>query len=60
VVPKDIRGSFFDKYVTKGKGKGTGLGTYSAKMMIEAQGGSIEMQTSDEKNETVATVRMPC
>ncbi|MBF0483021.1 MAG: PAS domain-containing sensor histidine kinase, partial [Desulfovibrionaceae bacterium] len=60
VVPNEIRGRFFDKYVTRGKVKGTGLGTYSAKMMIEAQGGGIEMRTSDEANETVVTVRMPC
>ena len=59
VVPKDIRDRFFDKYVTKGKKKGTGIGTYSAKMMIEAQGGSIEMQTSDEDNETIITIHMP-
>jgi len=58
-VPMEIRDRFFDKYVTHGKFKGTGIGTYSAKMMIEAQGGSIEMRTSDEKNETTVTIFIP-
>ena len=57
-VPMQIRERFFEKYVTHGKHQGTGLGTYSAKMMIEAQGGRIEMRTSDEEDETVVTVHM--
>ncbi|MGE4497610.1 MAG: ATP-binding protein [Deferribacterales bacterium] len=44
-VPYDIVGSFFDKYVTKGKAGGTGLGTYSAKLLAEAHGGSISLET---------------
>ncbi len=59
LVPLEIRDRFFDKYVTKGKPKGTGIGTYSAKMMITAQGGKITMRTSDEDNETVVTVKLP-
>jgi len=59
VVPKEIRGRFFEKYVTSGKKFGTGIGTYSAKLMIEAQGGTIEMHTSDERNETVVTITLP-
>lgn len=59
VVPNDVRDRFFEKYVTCGKKFGTGIGTYSAKMMIEAQGGTIEMDTSDEKNETVVTITLP-
>lgn len=58
VVPTEIRDRFFDKYVTSGKFKGTGLGTYSAKMMVKAQGGDITMRTSDEDNETVVTVHL--
>jgi len=57
-VPKEIRDRFFDKFVTKGKKKGTGIGTYSAKMMIEAQGGSIELDTA-VKGQTTLTVRLP-
>ena len=59
VVPLQIRDRFFEKYVTHGKYKGTGIGTYSAKIMIEAQGGCITMQTSDEENETVVTIHLP-
>ena len=60
VVPIEIRNRFFDKYSTRGKSNGTGIGTYSAKMMIKAQGGDISMHTSDEDNETVVTVTLPC
>ncbi len=45
-VPQEIRTKFFDKYITSGKPYGTGLGTYSAKMMAEAQRGNIRMETS--------------
>ncbi len=60
VVPAEIRDRFFDKFVTKGKAKGTGLGTYSAMMMIKAQGGDIDMRTSDGDNETVVAVKLLC
>jgi len=59
VAPVEIRDRFFDKFVTKGKATGTGLGTYSAKLMIRAQGGEIAMRTSDVDDETVVTVRLP-
>ncbi len=48
LVPKEIRKTFFDKYVSSGKSKGTGLGTYSAKLIAEAVGGSISLNTSQE------------
>ena len=56
VVPKTIREHFFEKYKTYGKQHGTGLGTYSAKLIAEALGYNIEMQTSDETNETTITI----
>lgn len=59
-VPAAIRKDFFGKYVTFGKTGGTGLGAYSAKKMIEIQGGTIEMQASDECDSTTVTVRLPC
>ncbi len=59
-VPVEIRDKFFEKYVTKGKTKGTGLGTYSAMKTIKAHGGDITMHTSDEDNETTVTVMLPC
>ena len=60
VVPVEIRDTFFDKYSTSGKFNGTGIGTYSARMMVKAMGGDITMSTSDDDNQTVVTVRMPC
>lgn len=56
-VPESIREHFFDKYITFGKASGTGLGTYSAKLMAQVQQGSIEMNTNTE--ETTVTVRLP-
>ncbi|MBF0142961.1 MAG: hybrid sensor histidine kinase/response regulator [Magnetococcales bacterium] len=45
-VPPAIRARFFDKYVTSGKGSGTGLGTYSAWLSARTQGGTILLDTS--------------
>jgi signal transduction histidine kinase len=58
-VPADIRERFFDKFATSGKQGGTGLGTYSAKLLTEAQLGSIELAVSDESNSTAITVVLP-
>ncbi len=55
-VPKEIRDNFFDKYITAGKQEGTGLGTYSAKLMAETQGGSIYVETSEEMGTTVTVL----
>ena len=57
-VPKPIRKTFFEKYVTYGKMRGTGLGTYSAKLMATTQHGSISLDTS-EKDGTTITVTLP-
>jgi len=58
-VPLAIRESFFDKFATAGKRGGTGLGTYSAKLLTEVQHGRIEMMTSDERNETTLRMTLP-
>jgi two-component system, sensor histidine kinase and response regulator len=58
-VPAAIRESFFGKYVTYGKKGGTGIGTYSAELLTEAQLGKIEVSTSDSKNETDIIVTLP-
>jgi PAS domain S-box-containing protein len=58
MVPPGIRDHFFNKFISSGKRNGTGLGTYSAKLMTEIQGGSIAMETS-ENTGTVVTVTMP-
>ncbi|MCK5717109.1 MAG: hybrid sensor histidine kinase/response regulator [Thiomargarita sp.] len=57
VVPADIRDCFFEKYTTSGKSDGTGLGSYSARLMAETQGGSIHLDTSEDIGTTV-TIRL--
>lgn len=57
-VPAEIRSRFFDKFVTAGKKGGTGLGTYSARLMTEVQGGTISMESS-ESNGTIITIHLP-
>jgi len=58
VVPVEVREIFFDIYVTSGKETGTGLGTYSAKLIAETQNGRIGMTTS-EKEGTYVTIKLP-
>jgi hypothetical protein len=58
-VPAAIRDCFFDKYVTSGKQGGTGLGTYSAKLLAEAQNGNIYLDVSDSENQTAVSVMLP-
>jgi signal transduction histidine kinase len=58
-VPVEIRERFFDKFVTHGKPDGTGLGTYSAKLLAEAQNGQILMEVSDQENQTTINVTLP-
>lgn len=57
-VPELVREHFFDKYTTAGKSGGTGLGTYSARLMILTMGGDIGVATSAEQGTTL-TVRFP-
>jgi two-component system sensor histidine kinase/response regulator len=59
VVPAAIRDTFFEKFATAGKQGGTGLGTYSAKLLTEAQNGTIAMETSDETGLTRITLTLP-
>jgi len=53
-VPEEIIDHFFEKYTSRGRSSGTGLGTYSAKVMAETQNGSISMLTSGEEGTTVS------
>ncbi|CAN2046271.1 hypothetical protein GMMP1_260015 [Candidatus Magnetomoraceae bacterium gMMP-1] len=52
-VPEKIRDSFFEKYTTYGKHGGTGIGTYSAKLIAETQKGKISMTTSEKSGTTI-------
>ncbi len=46
-VPPEIRDRLFDPYVTLGKSHGTGLGAYTADLVIRAHNGTIELTTGD-------------
>jgi PAS domain S-box len=57
-VPESIRGRFFQKYVTAGKSRGTGLGAYSARLIAEAHGGTIALDTA-QPGATTVRVTLP-
>lgn len=57
-IPESIRDVFFEKYITSNKKLGTGLGTYSARLMAKTQKGSISFTTSEAEGTTV-TVSFP-
>jgi len=53
-VPAEVRDRFFEKYATAGKDAGTGLGTYSARLMARAMGGDVELDCSRPGQTTVS------
>jgi CheY-like chemotaxis protein len=57
-VPVEIRDRFFEKYATAGKQGGTGIGTYSAKLIADTLGGKIEYETA-ELTGTMLTIYLP-
>lgn len=57
-VPADMRTRFFEKYATSGKRGGTGLGTYSARMVARAHGGEVTLDCS-RPGETTVRVQLP-
>lgn len=57
-VPQSIRDRFFDRDATAGKMYGTGLGTYSARLIAKAHDGHIAFTTSETEGTTV-TVELP-
>lgn len=52
-VADAVRGRFFDKYATHGKRDGSGIGTYSARLIARAHGGDILLETSVEAGTTL-------
>jgi signal transduction histidine kinase len=58
-VPEDIRECFFEKYATSGKQGGTGLGTYSAKLITETLSGTIAMESSEADGTTLIITLPP-
>lgn len=57
-VPEEIREHFFDKFVTSGKIGGTGLGTYSARLIANTLGGDVLLDAS-MPDATKITVSLP-
>jgi two-component system sensor histidine kinase/response regulator len=57
-VPPAMRARFFEKYATADKEDGTGLGTYSIRLMAEVQGGGASMETGG--GHTRLTITLPC
>jgi PAS domain S-box-containing protein len=53
VIPEGIQDTFFQKYSTSGKAKGTGLGTYVAQMIAQVHGGDISFVTSEVEGTTL-------
>ena len=57
-VPEEIRDKFFEQYVTSGKEGGTGIGTYSAKLIAKSHQGDITFHSS-EGDGTHVVVTLP-
>ncbi|AZQ44803.1 PAS domain-containing sensor histidine kinase [Nonlabens ponticola] len=58
MVPEHVQKRFFDKYVSSGKEKGTGLGTYIARLIAQSHKGDITFETDQEQG-TELTVTLP-
>ena len=58
VIPKHMRQRLFEKYSSSNHNTGTGLGTYSAKLMTEVQHGQISFNIIDEQ-QTEFIVKLP-
>jgi len=58
-VPAAMRERFFERYASFGKQGGSGIGTYSARLLAEAQGGSLAMSTDDARNSTTLALSLP-
>jgi len=56
-IPREIRESVFEPFVSRGKANGTGLGLAIARSVIDAHGGGIDFQTS--RKGTTFSVRVP-
>ena len=57
-VPEKIRPVFFEKFVTDGKTRGTGIGTYSAKLMAQTMNGTITLESGPEDTTSIV-IAMP-
>jgi signal transduction histidine kinase len=56
-VPREIRSTLFEPFVSQGKVNGTGLGLAIAKAVVEAHHGAIDFTSS--RNGTTFTIQLP-
>jgi DNA-binding response OmpR family regulator len=54
----EFRERFFDKYATHGKAGGTGLGTYSARLMARTMGGDLRLDAATP-GQTTLVLHLP-
>jgi len=57
-VPDNMREAFFDRYASSNKQGGSGLGTYSARLIARTHGGDIVVNTGTP-GETTVTITLP-
>lgn len=57
-VPEEIRHAFFEKYVTAGKKRGLGLGTYMARLVVDGHGGTITLRSAKDEGTTIL-IKLP-
>ncbi len=57
-IPESMREKMFQAFRTEGKAKGTGLGLYMSKMIIDSHGGKISFITNHETG-TEFIIRIP-
>jgi PAS domain S-box-containing protein len=53
-VPEAVRARFFEKYATAGKQGGSGLGTYSARLIARTQQGDITLESAEAAGTTLS------
>lgn len=53
VIPPEVQLNFFQKYITSGKARGSGLGAYIAKKTASILGSEISFTSSTEKGTTL-------
>lgn len=58
-VPPGLAPRFFEKYVTQGKSGGTGLGTYSSRLMARVQQGDLQLRTGAAEGTTLTLTLKP-
>lgn len=58
-VPKDERELFFEKRPGDGGVEGTDMGAYVARLMAQAQGGSVALQVSDDEDTSGLVITLP-